>query len=106
MRLKNLSPVLLFLFALLAYSLGFFGVLPQETALFFMTIAGFSGVGALRSFILSHGLKTYITVAGALLVAFSMIFGVVDYQTTVNLLISLGLLSGAALGHAVYKIKD
>ena len=92
--------------ALIAFLLMSLGILPDTWAIMIMSIGGFgAGAGALRAFIESKGLKTYILIGSSVLLGILAVFKVISTDIVLKAYAIITGLLGVTIQQAASKAK-
>lgn len=94
-----------FLLAVVSLALRALGYIEDQLFLVLLGLFGFSGIAALRAYIAEKGLKTYAVVVGAALGVVALLTNVATPEQVGYWFAALGIVSGATLGHAVFKTR-
>lgn len=102
---KAILSIVFFVLGVVAVGLFVFGIFPESTMLVILGLLGFSGVGALRSFVDSHGWKTWFSALMGIIGSILEAFGVITPDQLALWLTTWGLIAGSGLVHAIAKAK-
>lgn len=81
------------------------GYISTEVATAIIGLLGFGGIAGLRAFIDSQGWKTYAVAAIGCAGILALSFGVISIEQLTAWLAGWGIISGAAINHAIQKTK-
>lgn len=87
----------IFLLALLVFIFGTIGIINYDLALMISGFLGFSGIAAFRTYIESHGWKTYVLAVGGVISILFVSFGVLPADKLTLLITLFSSLAGITL---------
>lgn len=107
MDTKNpLLSYVLFAIAVIFYLIGALGYLSMDLVIGLMSIFGFSGLAALRAYIVSKGWKTYTIVVIVVIGAVLKIAGVIGEEMFYSILTAGLPLAGITIQQAEKKVNS
>jgi hypothetical protein len=102
---KPLAYVL-FVAAAVAAVLGAIGIIDQNIMTLIMSVTGFGGIAALRAFIDSAGIKTYVLIGGAAVAVGLHLLKVITLPILQSILAVVFSLCGTTLTAATTKAQE
>ena len=100
---KELLAYAFFILSVVAVGVFVAGLIPESRMLVILGVFGCAGIGALRSFVESHGWKTWFSVVMGFVGVLLEVFGVFTPDALAKWMAIWGLVAAAGITHAVKK---